>query len=796
MNPLHPTANRRFNELVGLLISVLATLLCLALVSYHPADPSLNTVAAAARPANWVGPVGATVADLLFQSLGLAAFLLVVGLASLAARWFRAPRSQPAHRSHVIGLLLSMLAVSTLIAELPRHGHWRGSVPLEGLAGTLTASGLVAAFNPIGACVLTLTALLIGVFLATRFSFAVTRDWWRQAIAPRLAPRLAPVLRPFSGLARAWHAWRERRAARRQEREAARRARPPAPVPVALPEVQTTFIPARHRPPEPESAAARARRGVEVEVEAAATPAALPIKVREIAPPAPAAKPVRISTGQFKTPPLSLLQLPGPGNRVEEAELRDMAARLTAKCEEFSVGGQVVQINPGPVVTTYEFKPQAGVKYNRITALNDDLCLALAAESIYIERIPGKSTVGIEVPNPHRETIFLREIIASDAFQRSKSPLTMALGKDANGEIVVSDLTAMPHLLIAGSTGSGKSVALNSMITSLLYKSTPDQVRFILVDPKRLELGLYDGIPHLYTPIITEPKLAANALRNATREMERRLKLLASRGVRNIAQFNRLFEDSSPSLFENLGDAEDNRPLPYIVIVIDELADLMIVDANNVEESITRLAQMARAVGIHHIIATQRPSVDVITGLIKANFPARMSFRVATRVDSRTILDSQGAELLLGKGDMLFLPPGTSRFHRVHGAFITEAEIGAVVEAWSQQGQPQFDNAFLEAPREESEGAGGASDTGSTAEGGYSGDENDPMFEDAVRVVIEYGKASTSLLQRRLRIGYGRAAHLIDLMFKDGIVGPADGPRPREVLKRPDWIAEVESALR
>jgi len=799
VNPLHPTANRRFNELVGLLIAVLATLLCLALVSYHPADPSFNTAAAVARPANWVGPVGATLADLLFQSLGLASFLLVAGLASLAARWFRAPRAQAAHRSHVIGLLLSTVAVSTLIAELPRHGHWRGSVPLEGLIGTLGASGLIAAFNPVGAYVLTLTALLIGTFLATRFSFASTQDWWRETIVPHLAPRLAPLLRPFEGLARAWRAWQERRALRRAEKEAARRERQRVPVPVAVPEVQSTFIPARQRPVEMETAAARARRGLDgpSASEPAAVPApaaSLPIKVREMAAPAPAAKPVRISTGQFKTPPLSLLQLPGPGNRIEEAELREMAARLTAKCEEFSVGGQVVQINPGPVVTTYEFKPQAGVKYNRITALNDDLCLALAAESIYIERIPGKSTVGIEVPNPHRETIFLREIIASDAFQRSKSPLTMALGKDANGEIVVSDLTAMPHLLIAGSTGSGKSVALNSMITSLLYKSTPDQVRLILVDPKRLELGLYDGIPHLYTPIITEPKLAANALRNATREMERRLKLLASRGVRNIAQFNRLFEDSSPSLFENLGEAEENRPLPYIVIVIDELADLMIVDANNVEESITRLAQMARAVGIHLILATQRPSVDVITGLIKANFPARMSFRVATRVDSRTILDSQGAELLLGKGDMLFLPPGTSRFHRVHGAFITEAEIGAVVEAWSHQGQPQFDNAFLEAPQEE--GGGVEASSGGSAESGFSGDENDPLFEDAVRVVIEYGKASTSLLQRRLRIGYGRAAHLIDLMFKDGIVGPADGPRPREVLKRPEWITEVETALR
>ncbi len=795
-----------------MLILVLAALLCLALVSYHPADPSLDAAAAVARPANWVGPVGAIVADLLFQWLGIASFLLILGLGCLSAHWFRAPHSRELHRSHVIGLFLCIVALGTLLAELPGHLLWRGSVPLEGLAGTLAATGLIAALNPIGAYVVTLAALLVGVFLSTKFSFAATESWWTGTVAPAVLPRLRPWLRPFAWLTSAWHNGRTNRAIRRQQRllesTAARRARRGAGavlVPVAA-AMQTAFIPARQRPPNLETAAARARRE-EVEVTAAepelgAAPVSTPvaIKVRELTP-APAARhPVRLSTGQFKTPPLSLLQLPGPGNKVEESELRAMAARLTAKCEEFAVGGQVTQINPGPVVTTYEFKPEPGVKYSRITALNDDLCLALAAESVYIERIPGKSTVGIEVPNPHRETIFLREIIASDAFQRSKSPLTMALGKDANGAIVVTDLTAMPHLLIAGSTGSGKSVALNSMIVSLLYKSTPEQVRFILVDPKRLELGLYDGIPHLYTPIITEPKQAANALRNATREMERRLKLLASKGVRNIAQYNRRFEEPAPSLFESLGEGEENRPLPYIVIVIDELADLMIVDAHNVEESITRLAQMARAVGIHLILATQRPSVDVITGLIKANFPARMSFRVATRVDSRTILDSQGAELLLGKGDMLFLPPGTSRFHRVHGAFVTEPEIGAVVEAWATQGQPDMDASFLAAPQEGEgdavllAGKEPAPGAGGPAEG--SSDENDPMFEDAVRVVLEYGKASTSLLQRRLRIGYGRAAHLIDLMYNDGIVGPADGPKPREVLKRPEWITEVETALR
>jgi S-DNA-T family DNA segregation ATPase FtsK/SpoIIIE len=344
-------------------------------------------------------------------------------------------------------------------------------------------------------------------------------------------------------------------------------------------------------------------------------------------------------------------------------------------------------------------------------------------------------------------------------------------------------------LLIAGSTGTGKSVAINAMIMSILYKSTPDQVRLVLVDPKRLELGVYEGVPHLYTPIITEPKLAANALRNAVREMEKRLKLLAAKGVRNIDQYNRLFEDT-PSLFGE--NAEEERPLPYIVIIIDELADLMMLDQNNVEESITRLAQMARAVGIHLVLATQRPSVDVITGLIKANFPARVSFRVATKVDSRTILDANGAEALLGRGDMLYLPSGSSRVHRLHAPFVTEKEIAAVVEFWRSQGTAEYQQQFLEAPKEEREageaGAGGG-------EAGEQG-EHDPLYEDAVRLVVEFGKASTSLLQRRLRIGYGRAAHLIDLMEQDGIVGAADGPKPRELLKRPDWFSEVEESMR
>jgi S-DNA-T family DNA segregation ATPase FtsK/SpoIIIE len=488
------------------------------------------------------------------------------------------------------------------------------------------------------------------------------------------------------------------------------------------------------------------------------------------------------SVSGFKLPPSTLLHNGEAPFAVREDLLREEARVLVEKCAEFDVRGTVVQINTGPMVTTYEFKPEAGVKYSRVTGLADDLCLAMRAESILIERMPGKSTVGIQVPNHDRETIHLRDVLESEIFARAKGRLTIAMGKDINGRIVPADLATMPHLLIAGSTGSGKSVAINAMIMSLLFRTTPAQVRLILVDPKRVELGMYEGIPHLLTPIITEPKLAANALRNAVREMERRLKLLASRSVRNIDQYNKLFEGSMPSLFE---EEEDSEPLPFIVIIIDELADLMMLDRANVEESITRLAQMARAVGIHLVLATQRPSVDVITGLIKANVPTRISFRLATKVDSRTILDTNGAEALLGRGDMLFLPPGTSRLMRLHAPYVSEKETAAVVEFWKNQGQAEYVQGFLESPKDERATVDGSNP---------DPDENDPMFDDAVRLVFEFGKASTSLLQRRLRIGYGRAAHLIDLMERDGLVGQADGSRPRELLKAPGWLHEVAAA--
>jgi DNA segregation ATPase FtsK/SpoIIIE, S-DNA-T family len=491
----------------------------------------------------------------------------------------------------------------------------------------------------------------------------------------------------------------------------------------------------------------------------------------------------------FQLPSTELLQEPIARSAFDSQELKETAGQIKSKFEEFNVRGSVVQINPGPVVTTFEFKPEAGVKYTRITTLIEDLCLGLQAESILIERIPGKPTVGIEVPNTKRETISLRQILESDEFLSSASKLTVALGKDINGRIKVAALESMPHLLIAGSTGSGKSVMLNTLIMSILYKATPHEVRMIMVDPKRLEFGPYEGIPHLLTPVITDARKATIALRNAVLEMERRLKLLAGQGVRNIEQFNkkvRQLETKPRNLFADELEEEELEHLPYVLIVIDELADLMMLERANVEESVTRLAQMARAVGMHLVLATQRPSVDVITGLIKANFPSRISFRVATRVDSRTVLDVMGAEHLLGKGDMLYLPPGSSRLTRVHGSFVSEAETGRVVDFWKQQAQPEYDQTFLIAPPTDDE-------EGDPQE--IDGDE-DPLYQDAVRVVCDMGKASTSTLQRRLRLGYGRAARILDMMQRDGIIGPPDGSRPRDVLKRPDWLEEVENQVR
>ena len=784
-----PTNNRRLNELIGFLLCVSALLLCLALASYSPLDPSLNSasVLTGSRVArNWVGLFGALISDLLLQCFGIGAFLLPLFVAMLGVRWFRS-RKIASPVAKALGAIWLLTFIPALLALLPGHLRWIGAIPLEGLIGRIVGDFLIRYFNLAGAYIVCYSVVAVALYLSTAFSFSSVPVW-------------APTRFAFAiALWQRWKDWQEERTRKQMQKELEKRRAAPKPV------ITTQVVPARtiSPPPQPESRAPEKmptgidRTFAEQDAQSAATEA-VPRSV-EPEQPAPqvteradsAQKPKttlpRIAGG-FKLPPSSLLHRPDEQQAVDADELKLLAQVLVEKYAEFDVTGQVTQINPGPVVTTFEFKPEAGVKYSRITNLTDDLCLALKAESILIERMAGKSTVGIQVPNREREIIWLRENIESPEFIGSKSKLTLALGKDINGRIVTADLNGMPHLLIAGSTGAGKSVAINAMIMSILYKATPEQVRLILVDPKRLELGNYDGVPHLYTPIITEPKLAANALRNAVREMERRLKLLAEKGVRNIDQYNKLFdENGTPSLFE---DNPEERPLPYIVIIIDELADLMMLDSGNVEESITRLAQMARAVGIHLVLATQRPSVDVITGLIKANFPARMSFRVATKVDSRTILDANGAEALLGRGDMLYLPSGSARVHRLHAPFVTEKEIAAVVEFWRSQATAEYEEKFLQAPKEEREEAGGEA-------GEEDGEvESDPLYEDAVKLVVEFGKASTSLLQRRLRIGYGRAAHLIDLMERDGIVGAADGPKPREVLKRPDWLSEVEESLR
>jgi S-DNA-T family DNA segregation ATPase FtsK/SpoIIIE len=778
-----PGNNRRLNELVGFLLLVSAFLLLLALISYSPLDPSLNsasslTISRAAR--NWIGVVGALGADLVLQCFGLSAFLLPVFPAMLGLRWFHSRRVQAAV-AKTLGCVWLMMFVPALLGLLPGHLRWLHVVPIEGLEGRILGDFLIHYLNLAGAWIVCSAIVAVALYLTTAFSFASMQVW-------------APTRFAFvSALWQRWQDWQEARARRQSQEELEKRR-------AQKPTVATPMRPAASQPaaaavvPEPSPVRTGIERMLEEENQAPLT-----AETSSDAPAVAARADGNVKTkttmprvaGGYKLPPSSLLHRSDEQHAIDEDELKHLAVVITEKFAEFDVHGQVTQINPGPVVTTFEFKPDAGVKYSRIINLVDDLCLALRAESILIERMAGKSTVGIQVPNRERELIWLREGIESADFIGHRSKLTLDMGKDLNGRGVVADLAAMPHLLIAGSTGTGKSVAINAMIMSILYKATPDQVRLILVDPKRLELGVYENVPHLYTPIITEPKLAANALRNAVREMERRLKTLAQKGVRNIDQYNKLFDDSAtPNLF---GSSDDEQPLPYIVIIIDELADLMMLDQSNVEESITRLAQMARAVGIHLVLATQRPSVDVITGLIKANFPARMSFRVATKVDSRTILDANGAESLLGRGDLLYLPSGSARVHRLHAPYVTEKEIAAVVEFWRQQGTAEYQEHFLQAPKEEREAIGpGAEGAGGEApEGGH-----DPLYEDAVRLVLDFGKASTSLLQRRLRIGYGRAAHLIDLMEQDGIVGAADGPKPREVLKRPDWIREVEESMR
>jgi S-DNA-T family DNA segregation ATPase FtsK/SpoIIIE len=629
-----------------------------------------------------------------------------------------------------------------------------------------------------------LTMIFLAIIISTQFSFG-------RFFAALIAAIKIGSVHGIDNL----KAWREERRREKQRREVIAKhtkkglgADAAGADPAAVKPIQPSEVPRpkpRRKAEDDEEEGAPAKAPLFGGLKSFAPPkppkVTMPAPALPLPDPEPMTKaPAERRKGDYALPPLALLDAPKTERKIDERELMDGARLLEEKCREFSVEGSVAQIHPGPVVTTFEFKPDAGVKYSKITGLADDLCLAMQAESVLIDRIPGKSTVGIQIPNRTREQISLRELLESEAYRRSTSKLTLALGKTIHGEPYLFDLAQMPHLLIAGSTGAGKSVGINGMLTSILYRATPDDVRMIMIDPKRLELGMYDDIPHLMTPVVVDPKQAANALRWAVREMEERYKTLAAAGVRNIEQYNRniqqeIAEKRTPQ------DGETPKPLCFIVVVIDELADLMMVASNEVEESIARLAQMARAVGIHLILATQRPSVDVITGLIKANLPTRIAFRVASKIDSRTILDGNGAEQLLGKGDMLLLPPASSRFIRLHGPYISEQESARLASFLRKQGKPVYDETI-------------------TAEEKSPTDavemDKDDLYDEAARIVVQSSQASISYLQRRLRIGFSRAARLIDMMEMEGLVSPAAGGKAREVLVDKQYFDEVDAQLR
>ncbi|MGH9322536.1 MAG: DNA translocase FtsK [Vicinamibacteria bacterium] len=742
----------RLSEVLGVVLMALALMLAVSLVTHSPEDPAWYFHETTSRATeNLIGPVGAFLSEAFLQVFGLASYLVAV--LAFAAGWNRFWfHSLESKATKLIGLAIVVASLAALLAlalgEIPLSGVL---TPAGGAVGQLLASYLVSALNPMGAFILLVTILFTSITVVTHWSlssgFRVFRLWERR--------KRAEVLTAF-------HRYRE---TKRKEKLRERVVEKHAKQAKVKQEREEEEEKARRAPGDASPSSARVSKKDAI---------AMAEEKQEILPFSP-------KKGRWNMPPFGILEARREEVKPDEKDLMERAKLLQARCREFAVEGAVQQIHPGPVVTTFEYKPDAGIKYSKITSLADDLCLALQAESVRIDRISGKSTVGVEIPNRVRETIGLRELLESEEFQGSSSRLTLALGKTIDGAPYMSDLAKMPHLLIAGATGSGKSVLLNSLICSIVYKSSPDEVRMILIDPKRIELGVYQDIPHLLTPVVTDPKKASDVLKWVVYEMESRIKMLASEGVRNIDQYNNILKGAIEAGEKKEDDrGEPLRPLPYVMVVIDELADLMMVSSSDVEDAITRLAQMARAVGIHLVLATQRPSVDVITGIIKANFPARIAFRVASRVDSRTILDGNGAEQLLGRGDMLLLPPGSARLVRLHGPFVSEAEVGRLVAFWRREGKPEYNATILE-----------AQEAGELAV--YDKDE---MFDKAARVVVESRVASVSHLQRRLRLGYSRAARIMDMLEADGIVGPNDGSNRREVLVPKDYFDEVDRQLR
>ncbi|HPW54787.1 MAG: DNA translocase FtsK 4TM domain-containing protein [Thermoanaerobaculaceae bacterium] len=770
-------------EFAGYVLLVGGGLLLLALVSYHPLDPWLLG-AGSDRVHNWLASWGAHIAGVLVYLLGVPVLVLPALVLRVGALWLRV-RSLDTPWLQVGAWSTALLGASGLLGQVVGRTPYRGgTLEWGGEIGRLVADGLQTSLGPIATVVLCAAALLAGVVLGVRSS----------------------LMTVFSGAGRGVRSWRERMRTRwhhrrdQKERAAQRQrlidnhvrrhpvARPALVVEEREGEASFSFRRLHHvvvvneaaQPsaatpsPSPPPSASR-RTSSEPATTRASSTRVKPLAVQEVFP-------FVDETPVASLPEKTMLAPAPPAPELDRTLLTAMRELVEQKCREFRVEGQVVDVLPGPIITTYEFRPAAGVKYAQVVNLEEDLALGLQVEAVRIERIPGKATVGFEVPNPERQTIVLREILESSKFVHSASPLTLALGMDIHGRPFVADLQRMPHLLIGGFTGSGKSVGLNAMIMSILFKATPEQVRFILIDPKQVELGIYEHLPHLLTPIVTDPRDAARALRWAVREMRERYQLLAACKVRNLQGYNTLVAEGAARRSEPAeGVSIELKPLPYIVIIIDELADLMMTCAAEVEDSIGHLAQMARAVGIHLIFATQRPSVDIITGVIKANFPCRIAFKVRTRFDSRTILDTEGAEYLLGMGDMLFLPPGSARPFRVHGCLVREEEILTVLKHLRRLGKPEFDPRVLQEPM---------------GEGGEVADNDldDPMYEQAARLVVASRKASASFIQRKLRLGYARSARLVDIMEREGLVGPGQGAKPREVLVPPDYFGEVDAS--
>lgn len=704
-------------EITGILLFFLVILTLVSLLSYSPTDPSINNARAAGHIHNFFGLFGAHLAGILIGLFGLGAFWIPI-LLLLTSIHFFGGHSGKAIILTIIGGIILMVTTGSLLAL--KHNHiiiFGSKFSSGGIIGIPLRSFLVKYSNVMGGVIILVLLWIIGLILATGFSLI------------RFFNRLWQTVRfSVDRLKTLFVKWKEQR--KKSKKDAIIK-----------------------RDPEADQ-----ERKIMIK-----TPKPRPIKEAPV--PRQEVFDFMHSGKGFQLPSINLLDnFKEELSSADDENLNMQSKLLEKKLDDFNVKGRVVAVSPGPVITTFEYEPAPGIKINKIVNLSDDLALALRATSIRIVApIPGKAVIGIELPNAKRAIVRFRGLVASSAFEKSKSKLTICLGRDIIGNPVVAELDRMPHLLIAGATGTGKSVALNAMICSLLYKSAPDEVKIIMIDPKRIELSSYDGIPHLITPVVTDVNKATNALFWAVREMERRYELLSEMKSRHLKQYNQKIEKEKES-----DEGQTLEKLPYIVIIIDELADLMLAASRNVEVALTRLAQMARAAGIHLILATQRPSVDVLTGIIKANFPTRLTFQVSSKTDSRTIIDTNGAENLLGNGDMLFLPPGTAKLQRIHGAFISEEELSRIIGFLKKQKTPEYDKTILQAPPKE--------------ENESDEKEYDERYDDAVALITKTGQASISMIQRHLRIGYNRAARIIEMMEKEGIVGPSDGAKPREVL--------------